>query len=103
MTYNKDDIIRFIQVFNSPSNEILFSEVACYWFAHILADRFFGDIVYDPSQVHFATMIDDSIYDIKGEVDHPDDYVLWDLYVGDDRDLIQYNCIKLRGGEMSGS
>lgn len=103
MTYNKDDIIEFIKVFSSPSNEILFSEVACYYFAHILSDRFHGDIVYNPYYVHFATMIDDSIYDIRGEIDNHDDYVLWDSYVEDDRSLIEYNCIKLKGVKVSGS
>ena len=41
----------------------------CYWFALILATRFSGEIWFNPKIVHFATMIDDDLYDIYGRVE----------------------------------
>ena len=44
----------------------------CYWFAFILQERFkifgFTKIMYNPIDNHFATLIDDTLYDILGPV-----------------------------------
>lgn len=96
-----EEILRFIEVFRSPSNSILFSEEACYWFAIILHQRFPNStIVYNPDIVHFATKIYNRVYDISGIVNHEEDYVEWEDYQEDDRHLIEECCIKLKGGDV---
>jgi len=97
------EILSFIQVFQSPSNERLFHDCACYWFAHILQSRFTDShIVYDPHQVHFATEINGTIYDISGRVELDEDYVYWEDYAStsSDTDMIVEYCIELKGGEI---
>ena len=92
-----DDILEFIGVFDSPSNKILFTEVSCYWFAMILKERFSGNIVYNPHQVHFATKIGSKVYDITGIIEDSSDYVDWNKYstTAEDSDLIEECCIRL--------
>ena len=46
-----------------------FTQGCCYWFAFILKERFQGKIVYDPVIGHFACMIGDTAYDIRGNID----------------------------------
>lgn len=48
--------------------EFVFYRGYCYWFAFILAERFKGTIWFNPKIVHFATMIDGTLYDIYGEI-----------------------------------
>lgn len=92
-------IIEFIKIFQSPSNINLFTECACYWFANILHQRFPNSyIVYDPHQVHFATKIEDRVYDITGIVGEDSDYIDWEYYAffhQEDAELIIRNCINL--------
>ena len=62
-----------------------FTKGCCYWFAHILKERFNGQIIYEPVINHFACMIDNVPYDILGNCDktYPEDdfhWVLWDTY-----------------------
>ncbi len=40
----------------------------CYWFAFILAERFKGEIWFNPKIVHFAAKIDGQLYDVFGKV-----------------------------------
>lgn len=95
-------ILEFIKVFQSPSNHILFTECACYWFSVILHQRFpDSSIVYDPQQVHFATKIHGVVYDITGIVEDDADYIDWEYYSShfDDADMVIEYCIKMKGGE----
>lgn len=97
------DILSFINVFRSPSNEILFKDCACYWFSHILHTRFPDSfIMYDPHQVHFATKIRGNLYDISGKIELVEDYVYWEEYasISSDADMIIEYCINLKGGEV---
>lgn len=97
-----DTILDFIAIFSTPSNRVLFTEVACYWFAHILHTRFSNSyIVYDPHRVHFATKINNKIYDITGIIEDDSEYIDWDEYseTFDDSEYISECCIDLRGGE----
>ena len=48
--------------------ESVFYNGYCYWFAHILATRFKGEIYFNPRLVHFAAMIGGRMYDIYGRV-----------------------------------
>lgn len=48
--------------------EFTFTNGHCYWFANILAQRFHGDIWFNPALVHFACLIDGNLYDIYGKV-----------------------------------
>jgi hypothetical protein len=78
-----DDPISFIKKFSRFSDaEEMFTQGLCYWFAYILYTRFNGEIYYVDRQEyfnqkvqdtrcvinHFITKIDDSFYDITGDV-----------------------------------
>lgn len=92
------NILEFIKIFDSPSNKILFTECACYWFSEILHQRFSNSvIVYNPHLVHFATKINGRVYDINGIVEDDEDYVEWERYssYADDADMIIKYCINL--------
>lgn len=98
------EVIEFIKIFQSPSNEILFKECACYWFSNILSQRFNNStIMYNPDEFHFATMIEDTLYDIAGVIEDSSGYIVWDLYyrTSSDADMIYDTCILLKGGEYS--
>lgn len=65
-------VIAFIDEFKSISREeiqFIFYRGFCYWFAFILADRFNGEIWFNPKIVHFACKIEEELYDIYGKVD----------------------------------
>ena len=49
--------------------EMIFYHGYCYWFAFILAERFKGEIWFNPTIVHFASKIGNSLYDIFGEIE----------------------------------
>lgn len=100
-----NEILEFIKKFQSPSNEVLFKECACYWFSLILHERFdYSSIYYNPDIVHFATEIDGILYDISGIVEDDEDrYYDFQRYMEDtsqsEIDTIIENCILLKGGE----
>lgn len=48
--------------------EFVFYRGYCYWFAFILAERFKGEIWFNPKLVHFAAKIKGQLYDIYGKV-----------------------------------
>lgn len=65
-------VIQFINDLKKVSPLIIeytFYEGYCYWLALILANRFKGDIWFNPDIVHFAAKIDDKLYDIYGQID----------------------------------
>lgn len=63
-------VLAFIARFKG--SEQTFLHGCCYWFAHILWERFYAeysvDIKYEPVQGHFITKINNRFYDIRGDV-----------------------------------
>ena len=93
--------------------EMIFYHGYCYWFAFILAEGFKGEIWFNPTIVHFAAKIGDSLYDIFGEVEpgvNPftgvynrsnDDWYSWENYQTNHYDVVESivdSCIKKEGG-----
>ena len=76
-------ILDFIKQFRQfgPDVEACFTSGMCWHFASILHSRFGHDseIMYDPVINHFATRIDDRIYDITGDITDDPDYA-WDRW-----------------------
>lgn len=73
-------VTKFIEDFKKKHKEEIedtFSTGYCYWFAHILATRFKGDIWYNPAQVHFSARINDTLYDIYGIIDDESNWMSW--------------------------
>lgn len=94
-------VIEFIKNFHISSETLdLFTDCACYWFAEILALRFGGSVIYyNPHIVHFATMVGDKLYDIRGAVMYPEDYIEWSVYkeqFPETVESIEEACINLR-------
>lgn len=74
--------------------EDVFSNGFCYWFAKILEERFQGTILFDPFNVHFATLIDDCIFDINGLADTNNVWYNWEDYKHiEDVSSIIHSCI----------
>ena len=76
-------VLKFINDFVSFSPEILknvFYNGYCYWFALILAERFKGEIWFNPTIVHFATKINNTLYDINGIVETNNDWISWEEF-----------------------
>jgi len=92
-----EDILEFIKIFDRPETRILFTECACYWFSSILKERFQDSIiVYNPHEVHFATLIEGRVYDITGVVEDARDYISWEYYstmYPRDAELVHSCCI----------
>ena len=84
---NKREIIEnFIHQFIAFGDDVrkCFSNGMCYHFTTLLRARFGDDcrVMYDPIINHFATEIDDRIYDITGDITDNGKYkfVYWDSY-----------------------
>lgn len=83
-----EDVQHFIDEFKkSHKEEIedLFSNGYCYYFAHILDERFYkgGTIMYIPVYNHFCYSIYGKLYDITGEITDQEKIDLaepWDSY-----------------------
>lgn len=64
------EILDFIKRFEAGTD--MFLHGGCYWFAHILSERFWltGDvaILYEPVEGHFITRIGGRYYDARGDV-----------------------------------
>lgn len=107
----RQDVIKFINHFSKFGQDVVdcFSDGNCYWFAHILAQRFHGCIVYNPLLNHFACQIGElEVYDITGLIDtlpNPEDgwmeeknWYSWKYYHNEDSAharRIRRDCINL--------
>ena len=64
------EILGFIKRFEAGRD--MFLHGCCYWFAHILSERFWlmGDaaILYEPVEGHFITRLGGRYYDARGDV-----------------------------------
>lgn len=79
--------------------EYTFYEGYCYWLAVILADRFKGDIWFNPDIVHFAAKIDGKLYDIYGQIDDtkPACWMSWEEFQCQHQEAVESivnSCIK---------
>ena len=113
--YNREQIkvIAFIDTFKDTHQEEvedLFYHGHCYWFANIVAQRFHGDIWFNPTMVHFACRIGKDLYDIYGKVEPGryvevengmdesfDQWVSWDEFQKDHQEAVPSiveTCIK---------
>lgn len=79
--------------------EYTFGMGYCYWLAVILADRFKGDIWFNPCIVHFAAKIDGKLYDIYGQIDDTTSpfWVSWEEFQYQHQEAVESivnSCIK---------
>lgn len=80
----KDIIFDFIKGFSrSESMKNSFKNENDYWFTHILATRFNGNIVYDTQRQIFGCHIEDYIYTIEGVAIDNHKWVDWDVLYDD--------------------
>lgn len=66
-----NDVVKFIERFQSPENNNIFVGDCSYWFAAILYRRFIRNgakIMYDAATNHFGTLVNDKVYDITGDI-----------------------------------
>ena len=77
------EILRFIKRFKKINPLVLkdqFYNGYCYYFAVILRERFGGEIFFNPNLIHFATLIDNKMYDINGVIKEEDNWFEWKTY-----------------------
>lgn len=75
-----NSIERFIQEFQNPESNVIFSGNCSYWFATILYRRFIRDgavVMFNKDEEHFGTMIRGSIYDITGKIPNKSNWIPW--------------------------
>lgn len=79
MCNSEKQIEHFLERFHQYKNiDDIFTRGCCYWFAIILHNRFpDSTIVYDPIACHFAVKIENSYYDITGNIDHKYKFYDW--------------------------
>lgn len=58
-----------------------FTSGCCWWFAHILCERFNGEMVYDEIDGHFAAEINSRVYDITGDITGTFQKTYWKEFV----------------------
>jgi len=91
------EILNFINAIKgSYSFEIedTFLNGFCYWFAKILELRFNGVIYFNPKQIHFATLIDEQLFDVTGLINVDENWYHWEDYMAThDIEYIYHSCI----------
>lgn len=71
----------FIRHFQNDGTIKTFTEGCCYWFAHILVNRFpKARIAYNPVLNHFAARISSELYDITGNLSDDGYWYDWEEY-----------------------
>lgn len=77
----EDTVLAFIRQFQNEGTIRTFTNGCCYWFAHILVNRFLlSEIAYNPVENHFAARIASELYDITGKIDNDGHWMDWDDY-----------------------
>lgn len=103
-------VLKFIDGFKSFEPQYIqytFYHGYCYWFAFILAERFKGEIWFNPDIVHFAAKINNILYDIYGVVtvgqnpitgkDESDKWISWEEFQYNHQESVKdvvNSCIK---------
>lgn len=85
--YN-EEVINFIKRFQNEGTIKTFTQGCCYWFAKILDERFNCNDIYDLERNiyyngidnHFATLIDNHLYDITGDLGNIKDLFEWERW-----------------------
>lgn len=105
----RQDVLNFIHRFTDDGRNQgvidTFTHGCCYWFASILADRFYDhddyhcdiEIMYDEVMNHFGCRIDGVVYDVTGDVTKDYDWETWDIFMDRDYRLwerVLRDCIK---------
>lgn len=79
-----DEVLTFISHFKQPDPagaEKLFLYGNCYWFAHILCERFqHAELYYLPIDNHFITYYKGKYYDISGQITPKDKPIKWNIF-----------------------
>ncbi len=98
--YSPEKVLAFINSFKVKYPEAIedtFYNGHCYWFAHILAARFKGDIWFNPVDVHFAAKICNNLYDVYGLIKEDGNWVSWHRFQVECREAVDKviaTCIK---------
>lgn len=80
-------VLDFIHRFTKSHDKTLsdvercFTDGCCWWFAHILCERFRGEMVYDEVDGHFGCEINGRVYDITGDVTDTFRKTYWSVFV----------------------
>ena len=77
----RNSVSGFLKRFHENKDvDTVFTNGCCYWFAFILAERFFWEarIMYDQVANHFGTEIRGRVYDITGDVTESYNWEPWD-------------------------
>ena len=75
-----NDVVKFIERFQSPENNSIFSGDCSYWFASILYRRFIRNgakIMFDAATNRFGTLVGGKVYDITGDVTGKYKWIPW--------------------------
>lgn len=92
----KNDVIKFINRFtqNGSNHGVIdtFTNGCCFWFAHILAERFYDhdawredvEVMYAQIENHFGCRVDGRVYDITGDVTSKYQWVPWIIAAQED-------------------
>lgn len=71
----------FLKRFHESKDvDSVFTNGCCYWFATILFSRFLrygAEIVFDETECHFGTKINDKVFDITGDVTDKYTWIPW--------------------------
>lgn len=94
------NILEFVENFRNkhPDFQYLFTHGLCYHFAAILKSIFFGDIVYNDIDNHFAFYDGVNTIDITGIIDSKG-FISWDDYVQKEKlnsERVNNECIILK-------
>ena len=97
-------ILKFVETFRSkhPDFQYLFTNGLCYHFAAILKNIFFGDIVYNDIDNHFAFDDGYNVLDITGIIDR-EGFQNWDKYNRQERlnsERVANECILLYNANL---
>lgn len=100
---SQETILQFIKKFSDFGTQVVdcFLHGNCYWFAEILLVEFGGVICYDQIQGHFATSINNDLYDITGVIEDTEDFKPFSMIFSEDHLLYERicrDCIRLGVG-----